>query len=131
MSLKCEAPHEGGASRKCFGGRFRDTDTSLHQDRQSQLWAHVREYVPNASGEELKQRVSLLATRDMAAALRGRTECSFAQNLSCEAHELAGGFVFAANETTQRLTLAAKLARHLVVAAVLAEQLDERESDHG
>jgi hypothetical protein len=48
-----------------------------------------------------------------------------------EAHEVAGEFVFAQGETVQRLEFAAKLARHLVAAAVLAEHLEYRAAAHG
>ena len=90
----------------------------------SDLAFHVRHYVPDAEGEELEARIALLKARDWAAALRGRTTCLLAFNLACEAHEAAGGYVFAEGETVQRLGFAAKLCRHLVAAAVIAEQLE-------
>lgn len=97
----------------------------------SDLSFHVRAYVPDAAGEELEARVALLKARDWAAALRGCTVNSQALNLACDAHEVAGAFVFAVGETTQRLALAVKLCRHLVAAATLAEQLDDGEIANG
>jgi hypothetical protein len=93
----------------------------------SDLAFHLRAYLPEATGEELEARVALLKARDWAAALRGRTACPFAFTLACHAHEAAGEFVFAEGETTQRLDFAAKLCRHLVAAAVLAEHLENGE----
>jgi hypothetical protein len=88
---------------------------------------HIRQFMPDAQGEELEHRQALLKARDWAAALRGRTNSLRAFNLAVEAHEVAGEFVFAQGETPQRLGFAAKLARHLVGAAMLAEQLDDGE----
>lgn len=97
----------------------------------SDLAFHIRTYVPDASGDELEARITLLKARDWAAALRGRTTCLLAFNLACSAHEAAGEFVFAVGETSQRLAFAAKLCRHLVTAAILAEQLETAEIDLG
>jgi hypothetical protein len=91
------------------------------------LSSHIRQYLPDAQGEELEHREALLKARDWAAALRGRTNTVRAFNLAVDAHEVAGEFVFAQGETPQRLAFAAKLARHLVAAAMLAEQLDDGE----
>ncbi len=93
----------------------------------SDLSFHVRSFVPTAAGDELEHRTTILKARDWAAALRGRTTSLQAFNLACEAHEVAGAFVYATGETTQRLEFAAKLARHLIQAAILAEQLDAGE----
>ena len=93
----------------------------------SDLAFHVRAYVPAAEGAELGARVALLKARDWAAALRGHTACQLALNLACEAHDAAGEFVFATGETVQRLEFAARLCRHLVAAAMLAEQLADGE----
>ncbi|MEZ5688744.1 MAG: hypothetical protein R3E21_08195 [Caenibius sp.] len=97
----------------------------------SDLAFHVRQYVPEANGEELEHRTILLKARDWGAALRGRTVSLRAFNLAVEAHEVAGEFVFATHETATRLQLAAKLARHLVAASMLAEQLDDGEVARG
>lgn len=88
---------------------------------------HVRQYVPDAAGDELRHRELLLQARDHAAVLRGRTASLRAFNLAVEAHEFAGAFVFLIGETPERLAFAAKLARHLVAAAMIAEQLDDGE----
>lgn len=93
----------------------------------SDLSFHVRHYVPTAAGSELEHRTVLLQARDWAAALRGRTVSPLALNLAIDAHEVAGSFVFTTGETEQRLAWAAKLARHLVAAAMLAENLDAEE----
>jgi len=88
---------------------------------------HIRQYLPDAEGEDLEVREVLLRARDHAAALRGRTVSLRAFNLAAEAHEICGAFVYATNETLGRLSLAAKLCRHLVHAAILAEQMDDDE----
>ena len=97
----------------------------------SDLSFHVRAYVPSATGEELEHRETLLRARDWAAALRGRTASRLAFDLATEAHEQAGAFVFAIGEDEQRLGFAAKLCRHLIAAAVLAEQIDDGEVARG
>lgn len=93
----------------------------------SDLSFHVRHYVPDATGEDLEARVALLKARDWAAALRGRTVSRKAYDFACDAHEVAGAFVFAAGETKQRLDFAVKLCRHLVAAAMIVEQLEDGE----
>jgi hypothetical protein len=52
-------------------------------------------------------------------------------NWAAEAHETAGAFVFAIGETEQRLEAVVKLCRHLVAAAMLAEQLELSEAANG
>ena len=93
----------------------------------SDLSFHVRQYVPTAQGEDLESRVTLLKARDWAAAMRSQVDSDFARYLVAEAHETAGAFVFAKDESTERLAFAAKLCRHLVGAAVIAEQLENGE----
>lgn len=93
----------------------------------SDLSFHVRYFVPDAEGAELESRVTLLKARDWAAVLRGRLDSDFARYLVVQAHELAGEFVFAKDEPVQRLEFAAKLCRHLVGAAMIAEQLENGE----
>lgn len=85
---------------------------------------HVRQYVPTAEGDELVHRETLMKARDWAAAMRGRTHTRAAFDLACQAHEIAGGYVFAEGETPLRLKQAADLCRHLVAAAMLHENLD-------
>lgn len=97
----------------------------------SDLGFHVRTYVPTAAGEELEHRVALLKARDWAAALRGRTQCLQAFNLAAEAHELAGAYVFATEVNESRLQPVVRLCRHLVAAAMLAEQIELSEAANG
>lgn len=86
---------------------------------------HVRQFVPEcADGEEMEHRTALLKARDYAAAQRGRVFSDWAINLSCEAHETAGAFVFA-DVPTDRLKIAVAYCRNLVQAAFLAEHLSE------
>ncbi|WP_156323818.1 hypothetical protein [Citromicrobium sp. WPS32] len=106
-------------------------ETNTATADESQDAAHVLHYVPDASGEELEHRIALLKARDWGAAMRGRTESLRAFNLAIEAHEVAGAFVFAINETPARLGQAAKLARHLIGAAMHAELLDLDGGEHG
>lgn len=107
-----------------------NTDTTPENGGQGEI-AHVRHYVPDAAGEELESRIKLLKARDYGAALRGRTESLRAFNLAVEAHEVAGAFVFAINESPERLGQAVKLARHLIMAAMQAELLDAGDAIYG
>ena len=92
---------------------------------QRSLAFHVRTFVPDcADGEEMEHRQALLKARDFAAAQRGKVFSDFANHLSCEAHELAGAFVYA-GVPNARLKLAVDLCRHLVSAAYIAEHLAE------
>ena len=93
----------------------------------SDLSFHVRQYVPTAQGEDLEHRTALLKARDWAAVLRGRVDSAFALQLVIQAHDVAGEFVFAKDESPERLAFAVKLCRHLVGAAVIAEQLENGE----
>lgn len=93
----------------------------------SDLSFHVRQYLPDARGEELEHRIALLKARDWAAAMRGRTSVLQSFNLAVEAHEVAGQYVFAVGETVERLAFAVKLTRYLVGAAMVAEQLADGE----
>lgn len=92
------------------------------------LAIHIRQYVPDADGAELEHRIALLKARDWNAAMRGRTDCSFASQLACDGHEVAGRFVFATGESEARLKVAASLCRHLALAANAAEALDAMET---
>ena len=85
---------------------------------------HVRQYLPDAAGDELAQRVALLKARDWAASLRGRATSWIAQDCAARAHEVAGAFVFRPGESEARLALAAQLCRSLVRAAMAADSLD-------
>jgi len=85
---------------------------------------HVRQFVPSSDGEELDLRIKLLKARDFAAALRGRTESRRALEHAVDAHEAAGSAVFLIDASTVHLDLVARYCRHMVAAAMLAEQLE-------
>ena len=84
---------------------------------------HIHQFVPAAEGEELESRITLLKARDYAAAMRSKTISRRAYDHACDAHEMAGEFVYA-DVPVLRLELAARYCRNLVVAAMLAEQLE-------
>ncbi len=83
---------------------------------------HIRQFVPDADGAELEHRKALLKARDYAAALRGQTVGQLAYSHACDAHEMAGEFVFA-DAPAVRLEIAVKYCRHIVMAAFLADHL--------
>ena len=89
----------------------------------SDLSFHVREFVPNAEGEELKMRIALLKARDYASALKWKAASDLAYDLACAAHEMAGQFVFA-EVPLARLTIALRFCRNSVQAAFDAEHLE-------
>ena len=94
----------------------------------SDLSFHIRQFVPAcADGDEMEARTALLKARDFAAAQRGKVYSTEAINLSCEAHEAAGAFVYA-DVPVDRLKIAVGYCRNLVHAAYLAEHLS-REGD--
>lgn len=85
---------------------------------------HVLQFVPDAGGESLDLRVRLLKARDMAAAMRGRSESPLADWLACQCHDIAGLMVFAASQGDARLDLAVQLCRSLIRAAMAADSLN-------
>ena len=87
----------------------------------------VLHFLPNAAGAELDLRVRLLKARDMAAAMRGRTESTLADWLACQCHELAGAMVFAGGQDETRLDLALQLCRSLIRGAMAADSLHSEE----
>ena len=89
---------------------------------------HVRHFLPDAVGEELAHRVTLLKARDWAAALRGRSISWLATECACHAHDVAGRFVFRPGESVARLETASNLCRALVKAAMAADSLDCEET---
>lgn len=89
---------------------------------------HVRTYLPDCAGEELAHRVTLLKARDWAAALRGRSISWLACECACQAHDVAGRFVFRLGESVARLETASNLCRALVKAAMAADSLDSEET---
>jgi hypothetical protein len=89
---------------------------------------HIRRYVPDAEGEELTHRVTLLKARDCAAVLRGRTQSWLATECACQAHNVAGCFVFRPHESLARLEVASILCHALVKAAMAADSLDSEET---
>jgi hypothetical protein len=86
------------------------------------LAVHIHQFVPSAAGDELEQRIALLKSRDHAAMLGGSATDEYATNLACDAHEVAGEWVYAPASVAQ-LSLAATLARSLVNASFAAEYL--------
>ncbi|MEA1619649.1 hypothetical protein SOQ14_12045 [Erythrobacter sp. T5W1-R] len=88
---------------------------------------HVKQYVPQAEGDELAHRITLLKARDHAAALRGRTDGWLATECACHAHDIAGRFVFRLGESVPRLEMAANLCRYLVRAALTADSLNSED----
>ena len=86
------------------------------------LAVHIHEFVPDADGPELTSRIALLRARDHAAMMRGQVTDDDAFDLACQAHEVAGAWVYA-DATADQLTIAASLARNLVQAAFSAEFL--------
>lgn len=88
------------------------------------LQSHVKHFVPDAAGDELAHRLTLLKARDWAAALRGRSQSWLATECACHAHDVACRFVYRAGESTARLETAAALSRALVKAALAADALD-------
>jgi len=89
----------------------------------SGLTFHIHQFAPAADGLELEHRTALLNARDYAAALRGRVVGQLAHNHACDAHEMAGEFVFA-EVPLARLEIAVKYCRHMVMAAFLADHLE-------
>lgn len=95
--------------------------------RMSDLAFYIQQYLPSAEGVELEQRIALLKARDWAAALRGRAENGLALDLACLAHDIAGQWLYAEGESTERLSMAVILCRRLVGAAMVEEALSEGE----
>ena len=89
----------------------------------SDLSFHVRQFVPACTdGEEMEHRTALLKARDFAAAQRSKVCCDRAIDFACEAHQVAGEFVYA-DVPVNRLKIAVAYCRNLVQAAYLAEHL--------
>ena len=84
----------------------------------------VLHYLPTSAGADLDLRVRLLKARDMAAAMRGRSESALADWLACQCHDLAGAMVFAGGLREAQLDLAVQLCRSLVRAAMAADSLN-------
>lgn len=91
--------------------------------KRERLEFHVKQYVPDAEGESLDQRVTLLQARDWCAHLRGRVHSPFSGNLAAEAQDIAGQYVFNAKCPAHELKAAAELCRRLSAAALAADTL--------
>ena len=87
----------------------------------------VLHYLPTSAGSDLDQRVRLLKARDMAAAMRGRSESALASWLACQCHEIAGAVVFSPNVREPQLDLTVQLCRSLIRAAMAADSLNSDE----
>ena len=86
------------------------------------LVTYVRHFMPDALDSDLRLRISLLKARDYCASLRGSTIHHMAHNHACDGHEMAGEFVFA-DVPAERLEIALRYCRHMVMAAFLADHL--------
>lgn len=84
-------------------------------------------YLPTSAGADLDLRVRLLKARDMAAAMRGRSESTLASWLACQCHEIAGGMVFAGGLRESQLDLSVQLCRSLIRAAMAADSLNSED----
>ena len=84
-------------------------------------------YLPTSAGRDLDLRVRLLKARDMAAAMRGRSESPLADWLACQCHEIAGAMVFSTALREAQLDLALQLCRALIRAAMSADSLNSDE----
>lgn len=87
----------------------------------------VLHYLPASAGADLEFRVRLLKARDMAAAMRGRTESALADWLACQCHEVAGAVVFSEGLREAQLDLAVHLCRALIRGAMAADSLHSEE----
>lgn len=90
----------------------------------SDLSFHIRSFCPQAQGDELSHRETLLRARDYACALRGRAATERGRELACMAGDVASELVFSLDASPLKLAAAAKLCRSLVVAAMIFDQLD-------
>ena len=90
---------------------------------------HIRQFVPDAEGEELEHRQALLVARDYAAMLRSRVQTEWAITLAAEAHETAGTYAFADTSCDNLKTITA-YCRNLVQAAMLADWFDREGPGH-
>lgn len=90
----------------------------------SDLSFHVREFLPDCQdGEEMELRKALLKAREYASVLKPRVASDAAYDLACQAHEVAGQYVYA-DVSTGRLEIARNLCRALVQAAMCTEHLE-------
>jgi hypothetical protein len=115
---------EGSANQSSGQTEYYSNQSGRATSADPSFVFHVRQYVPDADGLELERRVNLIKARDWAAKLRGQYDSHLASNLCCEAHEIAGQFVFDERATEPRLHLALMACRRLVGAAMAIENLD-------
>ncbi len=87
----------------------------------------VLAFLPHESGVTLEHRGRLLKARDMAAALRGRTESPLADWLADSCHDLTGRMLFRRDVPAAHLDLAVQLCRKLIGAALAADSLHSDE----
>lgn len=93
-----------------------------------QFAKQVLAYVPDACGEGLTHRVTLLKCRDWAAVHLVRTVTDLGYDLARHTHDIAGRMVYLHPESEARLAIASSLCRHLVGAALAADSLDSVET---
>lgn len=89
----------------------------------SNLTPHIRNFVPDAEGEELEVREALMVARDYAAMLRTQPRTEWCLLLAAAAHEEASEFVFS-NAPLVRLKAVRDYCRNLVQAANIAAFYD-------
>lgn len=85
---------------------------------------HIRQFVPAAEGAELEHRIALLNARSCAGELVGQAIGDMAYSTARDALDIAQAFVFA-EAPAARLQIALQLCRHLVMAAYLADHLED------
>lgn len=96
---------------------------SIHDlDVDQALATYVRHFMPDAQASDLDLRIALFKARDYCASLRGSTIHQLAHNHACDGYEMAGEFVFA-DVPAERLEIAIRYCRHMVMAAFLADHL--------
>lgn len=122
MPHKSETRAVARASRNSCGGPFRVPYTPSDTSEQT-LAFHIHEFVPDAHGEELQHRISLLKARDYATWLLGVTFSRGAGNFACDALHFASEYVFA-DVPTVRLEIVVRFCRLLVQCAFTADHLD-------
>ena len=121
MNIDRKPSCRGWTSEDSQNGGNRES-SMRDEDADQALVTYVRHFVPNAMDNDLKLRLSLVKARNYCASLRGNTIHQLAYSHACDGHEMAGEFVFA-DVPTERLEIAVRYCRHMVMAAFLADHL--------
>ena len=88
------------------------------------LASHVREFVPNAAGEDLKLRIQLLKARGYGSMMCATSTDQEAIDLAAHARDLADRFAYSKSASLDRLRLARDCVRRMVSASMILEQLN-------